>query len=279
MKLGPEIFFNFISSKADTLINKIELFNQILLPYIQKSTTFYSYIGINYNKESVLSFKCYYVFFDQSLFNHGFPIGNLEQLYYSNIKYASPHVSNFRSSGGGITLTIKFDEEINTSIGFYLRQNKNNTPFVSNIISQYPDLFLEKTDFEPGYGNYVMFKNDIIEESQYVYLNNVNKLHSLANLSGIDYSNARSIEISSSNKSNFFNHKFIALGGPELIENSFDKNIPLDFPKIIRELGAKLICPSTNWHNDTFSCYAYLGNSNLVSSFCEWLKTASQRAI
>jgi len=248
-------------------INKALLFDQSLKEYYENEPSFYSYIGINYNRNDILSLKFYYVFFESTKLRVNFPIKELANEFELALKNIPRQAFLFGSNGGGITLTFKVNSIGNNSIGFYLRQNGRNEKYVSNIISLYPELNLNESDFEDGFGQYYLLNDNIKEEKQYVYLKPTSKLILLENKYGINYSNARGVEISSANSSKIFEHKFIALGGQELFNDTFVNNVPEEFLKIINDLKSKMICPATTIDNSINTCYTYKSNCNLVIDF------------
>ncbi len=252
-------------------LNKIKfetnLFDLALNKFYINSKNSYSYIGINYHDQSVLSLKFYYVFFDIIQFKNHFPIENLKIDFDEYINDASDMVYEPRSNGGGLTIVIKFNQNADKAVGFYLRCNGDNSQYVSNIINCYPELNLNKNDFESGFGRYVMFQNELKENNIYLYLKPNLKLATLENQYGIAYSKSRGIEISCANSMNINKHKFIALGGAELMSNDFIAKIPDTFKQLAKSLNSVLICPAMNKNGSIFTSYIYNNSINLVREF------------
>lgn len=261
-----------IPFKWKNVITEAELFDDRLSLFYKTSELFYSYVGVNYNKNEITSLKFYYVFFDPSIFEFNFPLIALKHDYEKSIERSSSSVFNYLSNGGGITLTIKFNKYGNSSIGYYLRQQANDHTYTRNIINNYPELNLTPNDFEQDYGEYCMLIGGRKEKTYYVYLRPSTHLSLIEKACGIKFSSAKGIEISSANINDRSAHKFIAMGGPELIGEDFLKKIPADFLNLTTSTGAKLICPATSINFLNNSCYAYKNKSNLVSEFLNKIK-------
>lgn len=245
----------------------VNLFDKRMRMFYNKSEANYSYIGINYQNQNILSLKFYYVFFDLMQFKNHFPFADLNKNFYDIIEHASDLVYEPKSNGGGLTLTTKFNGLGEKSIGFYLRCNGDNSQFVSNIMNCYPDLSLIKEDFEPGFGSYFMLIDGIITTNNYVYLKPTSKLKELEEKYEIAFSKSQGIEIASAN-CNFPNkQKFIALGGPELMGKGFLNKIPKNFKEIAEKMNAKFICPAINGGELFNTCYIFRNDTNLVNSF------------
>jgi hypothetical protein len=260
-------FKEFISINKFKILNELVKFNNNLRPFYSNTDLFYSYFGINYNDKGVTSIKFYYVFFDILNFNRDFPIPELKVLFQESIQTCSNHINQYLADGGGITLAIKFDSLGNRSVGYYLRKSGDNESLASNIINTYSSFNLKQEDFDSGYGEYVMLIKNKLEKNEYIYLKNVEKLMGFFQPIGIDLNFANCIEIGSANLKDINAHKFIAIGGPELIGDSFKKNLPKDFIELLDILQAKLICPAVYNKQNKYTCYAYKKNNNLVENF------------
>lgn len=257
----------FLSQNKLKILNKLIKFNSTLSPFYSDTELFYSYFGINFNNNEVTSIKFYYVFFDPLIFKLQFPILELKENFEKSISHSSEHVLQYLVSGGGITLTIKFDRHGEASMGYYFRKNGNNEMFISNILDCYPNYKLEREDFESGFGEYVMLSKGRTARSEYIYLENKIKFSKFHEETGINYKLANCIEISSANIKIPNSHKFIAIGGTELFGDSFKKNIPTEFTQLTNKIGAQLICPATFLNREKYSCYAWKNKFNLVNSF------------
>lgn len=208
-------------------------------------------IGYNFKEQKILSTKFYYVFYDNGkLVKKGFPIPILEKLFNDLLqKQSTTHLTTKNLFGGGITLTIKFDKELNPTQGFYFRVSENNNLLVENITRMYPEFNFERNDFEDGYGQYVLFKNNNIVLNEYLYLRNTSKI---PNSNGIAFSKTNAIEISSANSNYKSEQKFIAFGNNTLFNEKFLAPMPLH---IKNSDPNKMFCPAININNHICSIY------------------------
>lgn len=218
----------------------------------------YKMIGYNFNDNGISSIKFYFVFFSNYFIfsKDNFPIPRLREKFeeYYTIKH-DYFLKNKFTAGGGLTFTIKFNENGDIKEGFYFRNQSENSKLIQNIIDLYPKLDIHFADFEAGYGNYVLLQNDKILESKYIYLNNTTKLYPLQKESGILYTQCSSVEISSADIKENNKQKFIALSLDNLIDQSFMNIIPDSISSYAFQNKARLICPATSIKRDINSIY------------------------
>lgn len=217
----------------------------------------YSYIGFNYSEEKVISVKFYYVFFENIDFQGRFPIPELENIYKKMINDSSVyHLTTPFTPGGGCTFTIKFDFDETITKAFFFRVKNNNSEIVHNIQKLYPIFSFNTSDFEDGYGQYVLWKNGDCIKNEYLYLTNSGRIHAIETKYGIHFSKTPCTEISSAGDV-ASSQKFIALGGDNLMSEAFLDKIPCSIRNIVKGLNVELCCPAVNPSKEEFTIYAY----------------------
>lgn len=233
-------------------------FHNLMTNLCNHRSNSYSYIGYNFSSNEITSVKFYYVVFDNLNLNDPFPIPNLENDYKEMVLLKSNyHFSTPFTPGGGCTFTIKVDQERKYTKGFFFRINDNNSALINNIQTQYPEQSFEESDFEDGYGQYVLDKDGISVKNEYLYLKNNIKVANFQEKYGIKFSKTPSIEISSAGVDNHFSQKFIALGGRGLIEESFYNRIPSSVIESLKDLCVEFCCPSINPNKGEYTIYAF----------------------
>lgn len=236
-------------------------FNEAMLKLANNHQPNYSYLGFNFTKKEIVSTKCYYVFFGKLEFNYDFPILGLEQVYNEKIANCSPfHISTPLVFGGGITFAIKTDKKGVLTKAFFFRVKLDNRPLLNNLFELYPELNLDISDFEEGYGQYVFLKEGKITTSEYVYLVNTSKLNVFNEYSRLDYSKAPCVEISNAGSIEKSNQKFIALAGDEIRYKDFNDHIPFDLNEITSKWNFKSFATATQISSSQRSIYFFRNN-------------------
>jgi hypothetical protein len=216
-------------------------------------------VGFNYDWQGIQSTKLYYVYNANGDEEFEFPVPELSDLYRSHIKQASLKSLSARlAPGAGITFTIKFDAAMQPSYGYFFRIDSDGQSFAENIISCYPRMDLSISDFEPGFGQYVMLDRDGIRESCYAYLENTERLWSLERKYGIKFSRCNSVEISDAQKPDTSSHKFIAIGLAEVFGSTFERGPLADIEYFFRVIDCEPCCAAVNPEKEMRSTY-YIG--------------------
>lgn len=212
-------------------------------------------IGFNYRNNQIISTKFYYVFYEDLALDCLFPIMELKEYYKKYIEQRSEfHFKTKLTSGGGLTFTIKYDEQLNVTRGFFFRLTNNNETFVNRLIRLYPEFNFNSADFESGYGQYVLYNQEGVKTSEYLYLKSTEKLVSIEDKYGISLSETNCIEISSARENNTADHKFIAMGGAPVMKENFKKNIPESIKNIITGTELQFCCPAFT-NEEKYSIY------------------------
>lgn len=209
-------------------------------------------VGFNFNDEQVLSTKIYYAFYGKMISMEEYPLDVLHEKFLEILPiFSEEHISTKYSPGGGLTFTIKYDENLNESKGFYVRCQGDNAALINTAIKTYNQFELQPEDFDRGFGNYYMYKNGQCTKSQYIYLNNCKKIGTLNN---IPFSKSKSIELSAIRTDIETEKKLIAIGDNSLVSDLFYESIPQELKSLRKE---NFFCPAVNINNTLRSIYYF----------------------
>lgn len=228
-------------------------------------------VGFNFTRGEVLSTKFYYVFRNPEFISKNLQWGALDDLLRHLVARRSrPHFGEYLSAGGWLTLTIKFDQWWNPSYGFFLRVENDNSELIRNVIEEHPELSLRQSDFESGYGQYVMEEMSGAERSEYVYLKRPSLLSQLGELHDINFSSVDRVEISSASAP-ATQHKFIAVDINNAAGARFMDRIPKDARALLAGTPHALCCPAVQPKTGQYSIYAIppRRNDRFVSSIID----------
>jgi hypothetical protein len=227
-------------------------FQKSMVQFSDKIKINHTMLGFNFMKNEISSIKFYYVFFGKLPAAEFFPIPELQNEYDQLISISSEkHLINKYLAGGGLTLTIKFDDKNNASKGFFLRLESDNSRLKANAKKIYGQFHLEDEDFEDGFGQYIMLKGNQIEKSRYMYLKNTGKIQRLYD---IPFDISTAIELSAIETNGTKESKLIAIGTSEMITDEFYRSMPKTIQKLNR---SNLVCPSINLHTKEHSIYYF----------------------
>jgi hypothetical protein len=231
-------------------------FNQLMWTLKNNLHPNYSFVGLNYKGEEISSIKFYYVFFNN--FSEPFVISELKEIYEQHIKDVSEkHLTKPLLPGAGITITIKFDAQMNITKGVFFRVNLENQIFKNNVIKSFSKYNFTDDDFEDGYGQYLLIKNGKITTNEYVYLKNMQKIEAFGEKTGIHFLEAKAVEISSSASKDCCDSKFIALGGSNLIHKRFRNMIPKKITNVFNSDELQYCCPAIHPCEEMYSVYVF----------------------
>lgn len=225
----------------------------------------HSMIGFNFTNDSIVSIKLYFVFYGSGTDVDNFSIVELQSLFRHFYQQRDEYyLTTKMTPGGGITLTLKFDSNLQTTEGFYFRLKQSNQHLIDNIQHIYPKYNFQKSDFESGYGQYVLLKGKEIETKEYLYLKDGTKLIDLENKYGILFSQTKHIELSSANSTDLSSHKFIAIELEKMFTSSFKSKIPAEIVHYATMNKLNFICPAVSISEKIQTIYL-IGNFDLRS--------------
>lgn len=231
-------------------------FNQLMWTLKNNLQPNYSFVGLNYKDEEISSIKFYYVFFNH--FSEPFVISELKEIYDRHIKDVSEnHLTKPLLPGAGITITIKFDSQMNITKGVFFRVNLENQIFKRNVIESFSEYNFTDDDFEDGFGQYLLIKNGKITTNEYVYLKNVQKIEEIGEQVGINFLESNAVEISSAASKDCCDSKFIALGGSNLIQERFRNSIPKKITNVFNSDELQYCCPAIHPCEEMYSVYVF----------------------
>lgn len=216
----------------------------------------YTYVGFNYGESGIVSVKLYYVFFGNPEIPRPFSVPELEAVYRNLLpERDEPYLAEPFKPGAGLTFAIKFDTRGGVTRGFFFRVRSNNTALKKNLLNVRPELGLDEHGFENGYGQYVQWKDGQMASSEYLYSTELNKFDFLEE-HGILSSRAGCIEIGSAG-SVPSEQKFIALGGNELLGDTFRERIPVPVTDLFADMETSFYCPGIYPDQNRYSVYAF----------------------
>jgi hypothetical protein len=227
-------------------------FQKSMVQFSDEMELNHTMLGFNFIENEILSTKFYYIFFGKLPAAEFFPIPELQNEYDKLIPISSEkHLINKYLPGGGLTLTIKFDNNGNARKGLFLRLKSDNATLKANAKKIYSQFHLEDEDFEDGFGQYIMLQGAEIEKSRYVYMKNTGKIKKLYD---IPFDITTSIELSAIETNGTKESKLIAIGTSEIITDEFYQSMPKTIQKLKR---TNLVCPSINLHTKERSIYYF----------------------
>jgi len=184
------------------------------------------------------------------------PIASLrEPLKGAVDRRSMPHFGEHISPGSWLVLTVKFDECLTPSQGFFLRIDGDNSGLVENVIAQHPGFAMQPSDFEPGYAQYVMETAQGFRNSEYVYLRRPSCLVELRDRHDIFFNEADCVEISAAAE-DASRQKFIAVTMGDVAGPAFVSEIPGVVYEMLKGVPSYLCCPAVQPATGQYSIYA-----------------------
>ncbi|MBP9688995.1 MAG: hypothetical protein KBE91_05235 [Bacteroidia bacterium] len=222
-----------------------------------------SYIGFNFKEESISSVKLYYTVFTRFIPEINFPIKPLYQTFKNHQFNVSDYAVEKYSNGGGITFSIKINNNNVIEHGYYLRCknlsisetaliNSNNLPFNISLKSL------------NNLGVYQTLINDEVGAKIYAYVEPSSLYPKNMDLL-INFNNIRGVEISRINDPN--NSKYIYLGGEDVYTKLLTDLIPMDINIFKNKYNLNFVCPAFESSNKLCSIYltSFKNNSKIPS--------------
>lgn len=175
----------------------------------------FSYLGINYKGNRIISYKFYYVFFGLESIVY-FPIPELEDYFFQyRSAFSSVHINTQVGVGNGITFTIKFDVNLNVSKGVYFRVVESSDNYIKLFLSKINLSIDDYIDFfdRNSHLKYLAIGQNGINTRNYIYCHTPSHFNQFDNISDIPFSNSDYIEISTDweDSEQFDNMRFISL--------------------------------------------------------------------
>lgn len=177
----------------------------------------YSYLGVNFRASRILSLKFYYTFFGLASLGANFPIPELAERFghYRDVLSAL-HVNTPFMPGCGITFTIKFEEGRGASRGVYFRVKCDAKEYIEKFLGRV-GLSVEShynCFDDSGVLKYLSVDDaGKVKERNYIYCTDCTFLDAFDESSGVSFSEASCLEISTdwSDESASDNMKFIGI--------------------------------------------------------------------
>ena len=262
----------FLPSRVFVMIAAADLANNLLLQdllrrlpsVIPEGSHHYSYLGLNFHDDGVSSCKLYYTLLDEPICNGRFPVPELENIFASYAKLRSAfHVKTPFVPGCGITFTIKFDAVSGVSRGIYFRVREDARQYVEKFLLRIGvpiEEHSEKFDMSGVLKYLSIDEAGCIRERNYIYCQDCRFLDAFDVASGISFSRAECLEISTdwNDPTATENMKFIGISKVPLAGERVSNRT-----RCVAELAERQGLIAAPW----FSLYGYYLHSGVTSAF------------
>lgn len=211
-----------------------------------------SYIGFNFENDTITSVKFYFTVFTSTISESDFPLTSLLIEFKNNLDKQSDFLAQKYSNGGGITFSIK--AKLNSNLvehGYYMRCNKLNTD--ENKLVDIQQLPFELDVPNEPLGVYKTIEGTQKKTSIYGYINPESHLLSDELSDVIHSEKIRGIEVAKVD--NLERLKFIYLGGEDLLKTTLISYIPEEVIVFKNKFKLNFVCPAFNKNHALCSIY------------------------